>query len=71
GVFNVVVANINRNILTADIHHFKDVMTPNGILILSGFYEEDIPVLLEETEKHGLHCVQQTTENRWACLVLS
>ena len=71
GVFNVVVANINRNILMADIHHFKDVMTPNGILILSGFYEEDIPVLLEEAEKHGLHCVQQSTENRWACLVLS
>lgn len=71
GVFNVVVANINRNILMADIHHFKDVMTPNAILILSGFYEEDIPVLLEEAEKHGLHCVRQTLENRWACLVLS
>lgn len=71
GVFDVVVANINRNILLADIRHFKDVMAPNAVLILSGFYEEDIPVLLEEAEKYDLHPVKQMTENHWACLVLS
>ena len=71
GVFDVVVANINRNILQADIRHFKDVMAPNAVLILSGFYEEDIPVLLEEAEKYDLHPVKQMTENHWACLVLS
>ena len=71
GVFDVVLANINRNILLADIRHFKEVMAPNATLILSGFYEEDIPVLLEEAKKHGMDCINQLTDNNWACLILS
>src|SRR5574344_844492 len=43
GIFDVVAANINRNILLEDLHIFKNVMRQDGILILSGFYEEDIP----------------------------
>lgn len=71
GVFDVVVANINRNILLADIRHFKDVMAPNAKLILSGFYEEDIPILLKEAEAYNLHLEKQLTEDNWACLLLS
>jgi ribosomal protein L11 methyltransferase len=71
GVFDIVMANINRNILLADIRHFKEVMAPNATLILSGFYVEDIPVMLEEAKKHGMDCVNQLTENNWACLILS
>ena len=45
GVFDVVLANINRNILLNDMSAFKEVMAHGGTLILSGFYEEDVPLL--------------------------
>ena len=41
GMFDIVMANINRNILLQDMHQFRDVMSGNSTLILSGFYEED------------------------------
>ena len=70
GVFDVVLANINRNILLADLHHFKEVMAPNAKLVLSGFYEQDVSVLLEKAKAQGLSCTKQLSENQWACLVL-
>lgn len=70
GLFNVVMANINRNILLADLEHFKSVMASDAILILSGFYEADVPVLLEVAEKLGLHEKGRKTDNDWCCLVL-
>lgn len=71
GVFDIVMANINRNVLLADMHHFHDVMAPKARLVLSGFYTEDIPILLEEAKKEGLECLSQATDNNWACLVLT
>lgn len=70
GLFDVVVANINRNILLADLEHFKSVMASDATLILSGFYEADVPVLLEAAEKLGLHEKGRKTDNDWCCLVL-
>ena len=70
GVFQPVVANINRNILLADMHAFCDVMAHGGTLILSGFYTEDTPLLEAEARKHGLTLVSQSSENNWACLVM-
>ena len=71
GVFDVVLANINRNILLDDLHQFKDVMNMGATLVLSGFYEEDIPLLLAEAEKHGLHEKGRKIEGGWACLILA
>lgn len=70
GVFQVVVANINRNILLSDMHAFCDVMAHGGSLVLSGFYTEDSPMLIEEAARHGLSLISQTDENNWACLLL-
>ena len=69
GVFQLVVANINRNILLVDMHAFCDVMAHGGTLILSGFYTEDIPMMLEKASKLNLTLVSQSSENNWACLV--
>lgn len=55
GVFDVVMANINRNILLEDMKLFRSVMNMGGTLILSGFYEEDVPVLLEKADELGLY----------------
>ena len=48
GVFDVVLANINRNILLNDMAVFVDVMNMHATLILSGFYNEDSELLLPE-----------------------
>lgn len=70
GVFDIVMANINRNILLGDMRLLRSVMNTGASLILSGFYEEDIPVLLEKAEELGLHETTRQTDNNWACLVL-
>ena len=70
GVFDVVLANINRNILLEDMKSFRGVLNEGGYMILSGFYEEDIPVLLEKVKEFGLYESGRRTDNNWACLVL-
>lgn len=70
GLFDVVMANINRNILLADLPHFSSVMAGKGTLILSGFYESDAPMLLEAAKPLGLHEVSRKTDNDWCCLVM-
>lgn len=70
GVFDVVLANINRNILLEDMKSFRGVLNEGGYMILSGFYEEDISVLLEKAKEFGLYESGRRTDNNWACLVL-
>ena len=70
GVFDVVLANINRNILLEDMKSFRGVLNEGGYMILSGFYEEDIPVLLEKAKEFGLYESGRRTDNNWTCLVL-
>lgn len=70
GMFDVVLANINRNILLADMEHFAEAMSPDGILILSGFYVEDIPMLTEKASTLSLYEVSRTVTNNWAMIML-
>jgi ribosomal protein L11 methyltransferase len=70
GLFDTVLANINRNILLQDMAAFKDVMAPDATLILSGFYENDVPMLLETADKLHLHEHLRHTTDNWCCLVL-
>lgn len=70
GMFDVVLANINRNILLTDMEHFAEAMSPDGILILSGFYEEDIPMLTEKASTLSLYEVSRTVTNNWAMIML-
>lgn len=70
GVFDVVVANINRNILLQDMAAFKDVMASEATLVLSGFYETDAPMLLEAAASHGLHETGRLCDDGWCCLIL-
>ena len=68
GVFDVVLANINRNILLNDMSAFKEVMAHGGTLILSGFYEEDVPLLVEKAESLGLSLKEKKEEGEWRML---
>lgn len=67
--YDVVVANINRNILLQDMERFANVITPQQILILSGFYESDIPLIRDKYSSMGF-CLLETKKNGdWTCLV--
>ena len=68
GLFDVVVANINRNILLADMQYFKEVMTQDAMLVISGFYEEDVPMLINKAVELGLSGVTRKTDNNWCCI---
>ena len=68
GVFDVVLANINRNILLNDMPAFREVMAHGGTLILSGFYEEDINLLVEKAESLGLSLKEKKEEREWRML---
>lgn len=70
GVFDVVLANINRNVLLDDMEAYRSVMAHGATLVLSGFYEEDAPMLLQKAETLGLHEVSRKTDNNWCCLLL-
>ena len=71
GTFDLVLANINRNILLADMPAFKQKMAPGATLILSGFYTADCPMLIEKAATLGLTLQQQREDHDWACLVFS
>lgn len=68
--YQLILANINRNVLLEEIPLYEDMMQPNGDLLLSGFYEADVPMLLEKAESLGLQCKSQTQRNEWTCLHL-
>jgi len=67
--FDVVLANINRNILLADMPHFVRVMKPGATLILSGFYESDCTMLESKAQQLGLSLQSTQTDSDWACMV--
>lgn len=69
GVFDIILANINRNILLNDMKTFRSVLNDGGFLILSGFYEEDVPTLLAKAQELGLEEIGKRTDNNWICLV--
>ena len=68
--FDIVLANINRNILLADMPMFVSKMHEGSLLILSGFYSDDCKILIEKAHSIGLKLVSKTTDHDWACLVL-
>ena len=69
GQFDVVLANINRNILLNDMEAFVGKMAPHSTLLLSGFYEQDIPMLEEKANALGLKKQTQQHDGDWACLM--
>ena len=65
GSFDVVLANINRNILLRDMHHYVDAMNPHSRIFFSGFYTEALPSIREEAERLGLRYCRHLSRNNW------
>lgn len=66
--YDLIIANINRNILLNDMQQYVDCMNPNGVLLLSGFYTEDIPFIDASCTEKGLTFVKKLERNNWVSL---
>lgn len=65
---DLLLANINRNVITGDIDRYAARLKAGGVMLLSGFYVEDIPVVKAAAEPCGLEMTDFTERDRWACL---
>ncbi|MDG2274478.1 MAG: 50S ribosomal protein L11 methyltransferase [Flavobacteriaceae bacterium] len=66
--YDVIIANINRNILLSDMKTYTDCLNKNGVLLLSGFYKEDIAIIDNEVTKHGVTFETMIQRNNWVAL---
>ena len=66
--YDVLLANINRNILLEDMSTYVRSMRPGGTLIVSGFYEEDIIMLRTQAQKCGLTYICHKTKEKWSAI---
>ncbi|MBO7267342.1 MAG: 50S ribosomal protein L11 methyltransferase [Bacteroidaceae bacterium] len=65
GPFDIIIANINRNILLADMQHYVARMNQGGEIYFSGFYESDLPMIQAEAKRLGLRYLSHRTEKEW------
>lgn len=69
---DILIANINRNVILADIGAYASKLKSGGTMLLSGFYEgSDSDMITQEAAKYGLRPTAATSDKRWACLKLS
>ncbi|MEQ9466968.1 MAG: 50S ribosomal protein L11 methyltransferase [Ekhidna sp.] len=68
--FDIVIANINKNVLLDQTGEYTRRLVNGGQLILSGFYENDVDDLVREAENHHLKKLKTTTRDNWAMLAL-
>ncbi len=66
--YDLIIANINRNILLNDMQAYVECLNPNGVLLLSGFYNEDIPAIDDCCTTKGLTFVKKHERNNWVSL---
>jgi len=66
--YDLIIANINRNILLNDMQTYVDCLNKDGILLLSGFYTEDIPFIDASCTEKGLTYVKKFERNNWVSL---
>ncbi|MDR0364098.1 MAG: 50S ribosomal protein L11 methyltransferase [Bacteroidales bacterium] len=67
-IYNVIFANINRNILLQDMKAYTDVLCDNGIIFFSGFYTEDNDAIIEEAKKCHLKLTETSEKENWSAL---
>ncbi|CDF80433.1 ribosomal protein L11 methyltransferase [Formosa agariphila KMM 3901] len=66
--YDIIIANINRNILLNDIKTYASCLNKNGALFLSGFYNDDIPTIEAECHKNMLKLSEKIERNNWVAL---
>lgn len=64
--YNVILANINKNVLLSDMPEYEKVLTEGGFILFSGFYENDIESIVDRGEELGLTFVESKVRKEWA-----
>lgn len=67
--YQIILANINRNVLLTDLPKYGQLLENQGHLMLSGFYVEDMPVITKMTDSLGFKLLSAINKNNWACLL--
>jgi len=67
--YDVILANINRNILLEDMNSYTQALKKGGLLIISGFYSEDVKILTEKAKQLGLKSKSSDSLNNWTRLI--
>lgn len=66
--FDILLANINRNVLLKQLPKYAKMLSKNGVLLLSGFHETDVEILTDLADKNGFQCTRKIEKNGWICL---
>lgn len=67
---DLIIANINRNILLNDLPSFCSKLNNKGLILISGFYTEDAPLLIEAANNQGLILKKEESDDNWCMLLL-
>jgi ribosomal protein L11 methyltransferase len=70
GPFDIVLANINKNVLLDEMEIYAALLPSQGYLLLSGFYTEDIEDLVQAALPFGLELLKKSSKDNWAALIL-
>jgi len=71
GTYDIIYANINKNVLMEELPIYSGLLAENGILVLSGFYSEDIDDLKEKAAQNDLFFMHSRSRNNWSMMQLS
>jgi len=65
--YDIILANINRNIILNDVEKYSAAINPGGLLITSGYYTSDLSVIKSKAAEYKLDYVHHTSQNDWCC----
>ena len=68
--FKIILANINRNIILNDLETYVGAMEDKSEILFSGFFKEDVPLILDKSKQLGLELVVLKNKNKWQMLHL-
>lgn len=63
--YDLILANINRNVLADDIPVYAQHLSPSGTMLVSGFYLDDLPLISRRAEENGLKIIRSESRNSW------
>lgn len=67
--FNTIIANINRNVLIEHIKNYATSLNSDGLMLLSGFYENDIEAIQNEANQYGFQYIRHSEKNHWVAVL--
>lgn len=70
GEYDIILSNIHRNILIRQMPLYAQYINPNGEVWLSGFYEQDVDMLVKEAKHHKLTLIEQHQDGEWQMIKL-